>query len=254
MGVKQGHYGSQTGSQDDVRLSGKSDADAPPEPVFDAGDFNSVYAAWYDDVTRWLRALGGPPADLDNLAQEVFIVVHRRLHAFDGRNLAGWLYRITIRQLRDLRRLRWVRNVSSAPFRCRRESPRPDRLRLWPWLETKQRQDLLDRLLTKLSAPLRETFVLFEIEGYTSDQIAAFQGVPANTVRARIYRARKKVLKLMAEWRNDERQRGGESMERLRDKRNVPGVIGSRVGRSDQNRYAQIGRAPPLRSPNSESS
>jgi RNA polymerase sigma-70 factor, ECF subfamily len=208
MGVKQGHFGSQTGSQDDVRLSGKSDADAPPEPVFDAGDFNSVYAAWYDDVTRWLRALGGPPADLDDLAQEVFIVVHRRLHAFDGRNLAGWLYRITIRQLRDLRRLRWVKNVfkRTVPLSTRIAATGPTPVIA---LETKQRQDLLDRLLTKLSAPLRETFVLFEIEGYTSDQIAAFQGVPANTVRARIHRARKKVLKLMAEWRNDERQRGG---------------------------------------------
>jgi RNA polymerase sigma-70 factor (ECF subfamily) len=208
MGVKQGHFGSQTGSADDVRLSGKSDADAPPEPVFDAGDFNSVYAAWYDDVTRWLRALGGPPADLDDLAQEVFIVVHRRLHAFDGRNLAGWLYRITIRQLRDLRRLRWVRNVfkRTVPLSTRIAATGPTPVIA---LETKQRQDLLDRLLTKLSTPLRETFILFEIEGYTSDQIAAFQGVPANTVRARIYRARKKVLKLMAEWRNDERQRGG---------------------------------------------
>jgi RNA polymerase sigma-70 factor, ECF subfamily len=208
MGVRQDHFGSQTGSEDDVRLSGKSDADAPPEPVFDAGDFNSVYAAWYDDVTRWLRALGGPPADLDDLAQEVFIVVHRRLHAFDGRNLAGWLYRITIRQLRDLRRLRWVKNVfkRTVPLSTRIAATGPTPVIA---LETKQRQDLLDRLLTKLSAPLRETFILFEIEGYTSDQIAAFQGVPANTVRARIYRARKKVLRLMAEWRNDERQRGG---------------------------------------------
>jgi RNA polymerase sigma-70 factor, ECF subfamily len=208
MGVKQGHFGSQTGSQDDVRLSGKSDADAPPEPVFDAGDFNSVYAAWYDDVTRWLRALGGPPADLDDLAQEVFIVVHRRLHAFDGRNLAGWLYRITIRQLRDLRRLRWVKNVfkRTVPLSTRIAATGPTPVIA---LETKQRQDLLDRLLTKLSAPLRETFVLFEIEGYTSDQIAAFQGVPANTVRARIYRARKKVLQLMPDWRTAERQRGG---------------------------------------------
>jgi RNA polymerase sigma-70 factor (ECF subfamily) len=208
MGGRQNHFGSQTGSEDDVRLSGKSDADAPREPVFDAGDFNSVYTAWYDDVTRWLRALGGPPADLDDLAQEVFIVVHRRLHAFDGRNLAGWLYRITIRQLRDLRRLRWVRNVfkRTVPLSTRIAATGPTPVIA---LETKQRQDLLDRLLTKLSTPLRETFILFEIEGYTSDQIAAFQGVPANTVRARIYRARKKVLKLMAEWRNDERQRGG---------------------------------------------
>jgi RNA polymerase sigma-70 factor, ECF subfamily len=220
MGVKQSHSGSDDGvsdqasglanyrSDDDLRLSGKSDAEAPPEPVFDAGDFNSVYAAWYGDVTRWLRALGGPPADLDDLAQEVFIVVHRRLHAFDGKNLAGWLYRIAIRQLRDLRRLRWVKNVftRTVPLSTRIAAAGPTPVMA---LETKQKQDLLDRLLAKLSAPLRETFILFEIEGYTSDQIAAFQGVSVNTVRARIYRSRKKVLKLMAEWRDDERSRGG---------------------------------------------
>jgi RNA polymerase sigma-70 factor (ECF subfamily) len=220
MGVKQSHSGSDDRANgqandradgqanDGVRLSGRSDAAAPPEPVFDAGDFNSVYAAWYGDVTRWLRALGGPPADLDDLAQEVFIVVHRRLHAFDGRNLAGWLYRITIRQLRDMRRLRWVRNVfkRTVPLSTRIAATGPTPVMT---LETKQRQDLLARLLAKLSAPLRETFVLFEIEGYTSDQIAAFHRVSVNTVRARIYRSRKRVLKLMAEWRNEESQRGG---------------------------------------------
>ncbi|HZL19303.1 MAG TPA: RNA polymerase sigma factor [Polyangia bacterium] len=224
MGVKQNHSGSESGHQsghqsgqddsaDDVRLSRQSDAGAgadaaaPTEPVFDAGDFNSVYAAWYGDVTRWLRALGGPPADLDDLAQEVFIVVHRRLHAFDGKNLAGWLYRIAIRQLRDLRRLRWVKNVfkRTVPLSTRIAATGPTPVMA---LETKQKQDLLDRLLTKLSGPLRETFILFEIEGYTSDQIAAFHGVSVNTVRARIHRSRKRVLKLMADWRNDERERG----------------------------------------------
>jgi RNA polymerase sigma-70 factor (ECF subfamily) len=216
MGVKQSHSGSDDGATDQasdrapggVRLSGKSDAHAPPEPVFDAGDFNSVYAAWYGDVTRWLRAFGGPPADLDDLAQEVFIVVHRRLHAFDGRNLAGWLYRIAIRQLRDLRRLRWVKNVfkRTVPLSTRIAATGPTPVMA---LETKQKLDLLDRLLAKLSAPLRETFILFEIEGYTSDQIAAFHGVSVNTVRARIHRSRKRVLKLMAEWRNEERGMGG---------------------------------------------
>jgi RNA polymerase sigma-70 factor, ECF subfamily len=212
MGAKQSHSGSDGAAQDVPaqadRLLGKSEAEPRPDPVFDAGDFNSVYAAWYGDVTRWLRALGGPPADLDDLAQEVFIVVHRRLHAFDGKNLAGWLYRISVRQLRDLRRLRWVKNVfkRTVPLSTRIAAGGPTPVMA---LETKQRQDLLDRLLTKLSAPLRETFVLFEIEGYSSDQIAAFHEVSVNTVRARIHRARKKVLKLMAEWRSSERQRGG---------------------------------------------
>jgi hypothetical protein len=52
-------------------------------------DFASVYHEWFQHVLRWSRAMGGPEADLEDLAQEVFVVVRRKLEAFDGRNLAG---------------------------------------------------------------------------------------------------------------------------------------------------------------------
>ena len=57
-------------------------------------EFRAVYDAWFDDVSRWIRALGGLEADRDDIVQEVFLVVRRRLKAFDGGNVAGWLYRI----------------------------------------------------------------------------------------------------------------------------------------------------------------
>ena len=57
-----------------------------------AVDFRAFYDAWFDDVSRWIRALGGLDADRDDIVQEVFLVVRRRLQAFDGANLAGWLY------------------------------------------------------------------------------------------------------------------------------------------------------------------
>ena len=52
----------------------------------------------------------------------------------------------------------------------------------------------LERLLSKLSSRLRATFLLFEIEGYTAEEIADLQGISVNTVRARIHRARKRIL------------------------------------------------------------
>ena len=73
--------------------------------------FAALYDQWFDDVLRWLRALGAPSADSEDLAQEVFLVVRRRLHAFDGRNPAGWLYRIASRQVSAHRRRRWFRSV-----------------------------------------------------------------------------------------------------------------------------------------------
>jgi RNA polymerase sigma-70 factor, ECF subfamily len=174
-------------------LRGQAGAAEPSAPVFDAGDFNTVYANWFNDVARWIRALGAPASDHDDLIQEVFVVVYRRLHDFDGRNLAGWLYRIAAHQVRDFRRLRWIKNVfkRSIPVSHRLASPSPTPVMA---LETRERQAALDAMLAQLSEPLRTTFVLFEIDGYTGEEIAAAHGVSINTVRARIHRARKKLL------------------------------------------------------------
>jgi RNA polymerase sigma-70 factor (ECF subfamily) len=166
----------------------------------DPSTFQSVYADWFADVLRWIRALGAPAADHDDLLQEVFVVVHRRLPYFDGRNLGAWLYRITAHQVRDHRRLRWIRVIlrRSVPISEQLESPGPTPLMA---LETREGHMLIERLLDHLSEPLRVTFVLFEIEGYTGEEIAELQQVSINTVRARIHRARKRLLQLLIAWR-----------------------------------------------------
>src|ERR1039458_7660691 len=74
-------------------------------------DFVTLYDTWFEDVTGWLQTLGAPVADIEDLAQDVFLVVHRRLCDFDGRNVAGWLYRISNRQVLQYRRRRWVQSV-----------------------------------------------------------------------------------------------------------------------------------------------
>ena len=173
----------------------------------DVHDFRALYDAWFGDVARWVRALGAPPSDQDDLVQEVFVVVHRRLPDFDGENIAGWLYRIAAHQVRDHRRLRWIRHIfgRSVPLSPGVPSNGPTPLMM---LETKEKQLLLERLLSTLNEAQRAAFVLFEMDGYTGDEIASIQQVSINTVRARIHRARKKVTALLLKWR--EGTRGGE--------------------------------------------
>src|SRR6186713_640187 len=77
---------------------------SPPDLTFDG-----LYERWFADVSRWVRALGGAEADRDDLVQEIFLVVHRRLSDFDGQNVTGWLYQIARRKVRDHRRLLWVK-------------------------------------------------------------------------------------------------------------------------------------------------
>src|SRR5437762_13943283 len=73
--------------------------------------FKQVYEDWFGDVVKWLYALGAPAADTEDLAQEIFLVVRRQLPRFRGGNLAGWLYEISRRTVRDHRRRAWFRNL-----------------------------------------------------------------------------------------------------------------------------------------------
>ena len=158
--------------------------------------FEAIYHAHYDLVSRWVRALAGATADREDLVQEVFLVVYRRLPDFDGRNLKGWLYRITVRQVRDYRRLFWIRSIFRHGVDVSPEMPsaRPTPLMT---LEARERQQRLEWMLSHLSDQVRAAFVLFEIEGYTSDEIGDMQSVSVHTVRSRIHRARKKMSALV---------------------------------------------------------
>jgi RNA polymerase sigma-70 factor (ECF subfamily) len=139
-----------------------------------------------------VRALGGPESDQEDLVQDVFLVVHRRLADFDGRNMAGWLYQIARRRVRDFRRLHWIRHVLA-----RRVPLSNNLLKAGPgpadYLETQEKARELEAMLSTLNPDQRAAFVLLEIEGYSGEEIARLQSVPLNTVWARIYKARKRL-------------------------------------------------------------
>jgi RNA polymerase sigma-70 factor, ECF subfamily len=164
----------------------------------DIPDFSALYQTWFPAVYRWIRALGGTGVDAEDLAQEVFIVVQRQLGRFDGRNLAGWLYRIAQLTVRDHRRHAWFRNI----FQRSRdvtledlESPfgGPD-----DQLARKQSESCLYRLVNRLNEKWRDSFLLFEVAGLTAEEIATLQGIPPATVRTHLARARKEVVALVA--------------------------------------------------------
>jgi RNA polymerase sigma-70 factor, ECF subfamily len=177
-------------------------------------DLRTVYDTWFEEVVRWIRALGGPEADRDDIVQEVFLVVRRRLPSFDGVNIAGWLYAITRRKVRDFRRRVWVKHIFTRG--------RSDDLEALPdagvgparALEQKEKQRLLHALLGKMREHRRSTFVLFEIEGLSGEEIARIQGVPLNTVWTRLHHARKEFFALAA--KHQQRQKRDPAMETKR--------------------------------------
>ena len=134
-------------------------------------DFDAVYAEWFEGVLRWAAAMGVRNSDKYDVAQNVFLVVMRRLHDFDRRNMAGWLYTITARQVKDYQMQLWNRRI------FRTAEPIPEELPSGAAtpamsLENSERRELLRGLLGRLSDPMRNAVILFDLHGFSCEEIA----------------------------------------------------------------------------------
>jgi RNA polymerase sigma-70 factor (ECF subfamily) len=65
-------------------------------------------------------------------------------------------------------------------------------------LEKKQDQHVLAQMLARMSDKRRTTLILFEIEGYSGQEIARLHGVPVKTVWTRLHHARKALVAMVA--------------------------------------------------------
>lgn len=176
-------------------------------------EFRDIYESWFHDVTKWIYALGVPRSDTEDLAQEIFLVVRRKLAQFDGGNLPGWLYRITQLTVRDHRRRAWFRNLV---FRRQQVDmnllPHSAASPARSYEQSEDRRQL-QALLLRMSDKRRATFVLFEIEGYSGEEIAEIQDIPLGTVWTRLHHARKEFWRLVREQQRREETRR-EEMDR----------------------------------------
>jgi RNA polymerase sigma-70 factor, ECF subfamily len=146
-----------------------------------------VYEAHFDFVWRCARRLGVSPHAVDDVVQEVFLVVHRKLCEFEGRaSLKSWLFGITRRVVRDQRRS--ARRRPSEPLE---QDPR-DFMARAPDEQTSLHDQarLLFALLESLDDDKREAFVLAELEQMSGPEIAEALQLNLNTAYARVRAAR----------------------------------------------------------------
>lgn len=164
-------------------------AAADPEPFpWVAPSFEAVYDAHFPFVWRSLRHLGVPEAALDDAAQDVFVVVHRRLADFEGRStLRTWLFGIVLRVAKDHRRAQGRRGPHEALDPGLADpSPGPAEQ-----AHTREAVSRLEKVLLRLDEDKRTVFVLAEVEGLTGREIAIALEIPENTVYSRLRAARR---------------------------------------------------------------
>jgi RNA polymerase sigma-70 factor, ECF subfamily len=157
-----------------------------PRAEIDPKAFRAMYDAQISFVWRNLRRLGVSDADVEDRAQEVFVVAHRRFEGYVdlGHGPRAWLFQITLRVAAEARRHRRRHPVDpdggAAQERQSLEAPQPDELM------RKRRLAMLDRALDTLDLGRRAVVVLHEIEQMTAPEIARALDIPVNTVYSRL--------------------------------------------------------------------
>lgn len=174
----------------------KPEMQAPLPVTTQPLDAEALFRAHAPFVAAFLRRMGVPAAELDDLVQEVFMVAHRKGGYVPGPAAPrSWLAAIAVR-------------IARAGQRTRQRHAAPKDLAIDELLDDapSHEQDPASQLetqraLVRVQAALSQltddqcaTFVLYEIEGESCDSIAHVWQVPVGTVYSRLHVARRRFL------------------------------------------------------------
>lgn len=168
---------------------------APPVTATTHPPLHEVFREHAPFVVRVLRRLGIDEGDVEDVCQEVFLVVHRRLPEFEGRSrLRTWIYSIAVRRASNHMRRAFRRHERPAavpPELAGSVDPGSA-------LEERRARAMLDQLLAELSEDRRHVFVLFELEELSMREVAEIVGCPLPTAYGRLYAARRDLQQIAA--------------------------------------------------------
>lgn len=205
------HVPKTEGKKDAARHGGPA-----PEPAGDAelvrraqrGEMAAYEALIRRHQRRVLAIVGGVlrrSEDIEDVAQQVFIKVFVSLKRFDLRSaFPTWLYKVTVNECWDyLRKKRARRLVYEADLSeeqgQRVESEQRSQTDTAGPANAERRaelRDLLDRMLDELPKEERLMLVLKEVEGFSVEEIGKVLSLNVNTVKVRLFRARRKLMAL----------------------------------------------------------
>ncbi|MEM9862484.1 MAG: sigma-70 family RNA polymerase sigma factor [Myxococcota bacterium] len=148
--------------------------------------FDSAFESEFDYVCHTLRRFGVRDADLEDVAQTVFLAVHQRFDQYDGsRPIRPWLAAFAVRGASNYRRTLRRRSeqlgseVQTALVDGRSAEAVVDQ------------QRAVQQVLNQMDFDRRVVLVMFDVDGYSAPEIAAALELPLNTVYSRIRLARR---------------------------------------------------------------
>jgi RNA polymerase sigma-70 factor (ECF subfamily) len=153
-----------------------------------------------DQIYRYARALLANETDAEDATQEVLLRLWRHLPRLNPFNLKGWLMQTTRCYCLDQIRRR-SHQAAPLPLEDGVLEHQPDEFAVNPSLaaDADLRLEQARNALLKLPENLRSVFVLYEVNGLRYREIANTLGIPINSVRVYLFRARERLSNLVTE-------------------------------------------------------
>jgi RNA polymerase sigma-70 factor, ECF subfamily len=150
-----------------------------------------------------------------DVSQEAFVKVHRYLDRFKGdSSFYTWLYRITTNTCIDVLRRRGVTSSESVEYDDTVQLDLSEaslgllgsQLDASPSRSALRRElgEKLEEALAQLPEKHRAILLLRELEGMSYEDLSRTLDIPKGTVMSRLFHARAKVQRLLADYLNDE--------------------------------------------------
>lgn len=158
----------------------------------DVAAFADLVTLLHQVVFRWALTFARDIDEADEITQETFVLVHRKLDQFRGDSaFEGWVYlitrRVALQRHRKARRRRWLSD-SAIPGEdavyLTDPGARVDRHRI---------ADYIRHFFRELPARQREVFDLVDLQGHDPSEVAAMIGLKPATVRASLFKARASI-------------------------------------------------------------
>jgi RNA polymerase sigma-70 factor (ECF subfamily) len=155
--------------------------------------FGVLIQRYWDRLYRWLYHLGHNRHAAEDLTQEAFLKAFARLASFrPGTNFRAWLFRIAYNTFLNQQRVNG-RSRSLSPESVPAPQPGPDEE-----VMSREALRLLARALGRLPNDFRAALLLRVDEGLSFRQIAGVLHITEETARWRVFKARKKLMEVMA--------------------------------------------------------
>lgn len=163
----------------------------------DTAAFPALLAAYRRPVFGYLVRAGVAESERDDLFQSIFLKIHASAAAYEpGRPLAPWVFTIVVNTVRNHHRGR--RRSPMAPSDCGPEDPADPRP--GPERSAAARQTLawLEAAIADLPQAQREVLLLTALAGLPQSEVAEALGLPINTVKTHLRRARLALTRALA--------------------------------------------------------